>query len=106
MQTSAPNQNIQYTDQQIQDLHKEVAIEATKAGHPITAAQVNPEDSSPLENIKKSLEEATGDAVHVVGTAGTILGGEESATFVRTTPGQKFLSLAKERIKRLFKKGA
>ena len=95
----APTEVLQYTEDQDKKLYKEVASSSTKAGHPVTAAEVNPEDHTQLNNIK----EIFGDAAHVVGTAGTtLLGGEEPSTYVRTAHSSKGISLIKGRVKRLF----
>lgn len=87
-------------------LHANISNQLNQMGQKTTPGSVNPDDQTPLENIKQTLGEAAGDAVHIAGTAGTILGGEEQSTYIRTAPDRKFLSLAKERIKRLFKKAA
>lgn len=100
MEVSAPKKTSRYVDvdKQTTDLHNTVANESTKAGHLTTAAEVNPEDHTPFNNIK----EIFGDAAHVVGTAGTFLGVEEPSTHVRTTHGGKVISLMQERARRLF----
>lgn len=80
-------------------LHTNISNQLNQMGHKSTPVSVNPDDDSALQNIKDTL----GDAAHVVGTAGVALGGEEQATYVRTALGRRFLSLIKERVKRLWK---
>ncbi|MDD5415395.1 MAG: hypothetical protein PHE48_00105 [Candidatus Daviesbacteria bacterium] len=60
----APTEVLQYTKDQEEMLHEKVAGNLTKAGHPATAADVNPDDNSPLE----AIGEAWGNTVHVVGS--------------------------------------
>lgn len=95
MEGSAPKETSQYVDvdEQTQALHRAVAAEARKAGHHITATDVNPGDRTPLNNIR----EMFGDAAHVVGTAGTLLGVEEPSTHVRTTGGKVPIAIALRR---------
>lgn len=45
-----------------------------------------------------------GDVSHMIGTAGTLWGGEEPSTHVRTTPGSRVLSWMKERAGKLFRR--
>ncbi|MDD5147412.1 MAG: hypothetical protein PHV63_02595 [Candidatus Daviesbacteria bacterium] len=61
----APTGVLQHIKAQDNNWHENVADNLTKAGHPTTAADVNPDDNSPL----KGIEEAWGDTVHVVGSA-------------------------------------
>lgn len=72
---------MQSADQVTIDLHSKVSDSLTKHGIPTTPQQVNPEPDTHLQNIKGLVEDAT----HIVGTAGTILGGEEPSTYDRTT---------------------
>lgn len=100
------NKIIHFPDKDTQKLQAEGAKSATEAGHPITEQEANPEDHTPLVKIREALKsgfgEAVGDAVHVLSTSGTILGGEEPNTFTRTTKGEKpsLISKVRERLKK------
>ncbi len=101
----APTKFLQYTKDQDEELRKKVADNSTKAGHPVTAADVNPEDNSPL----KAIEEAMGDTTHVVGsTVDEWVGGASDTARVRTAKGKVPSALAAiRRLKqKLMKKAA
>ena len=110
--SDAGPKEIEYVDQQTSNLHKDVAKASTKAGYPVTASDVNAQDHSPLIKIKQVIEDGfgdkMGDAVHVLTTSGTLLGGEESNTFTRTTDDEKVISIAQKRnqMRQLKKKAA
>lgn len=71
MDESAPKEVLQHVDQQTADLQKNVAAQSTQAGHPTTAADVNPQDSKPLEAIREALGEAVHFGADVVAEAAT-----------------------------------
>lgn len=68
---------IQYTDQADKDLHAKI-----------------PQGTDPSHN---NLRE------HIEDTVASLSGEQGPMTYVRTTPGRRFLSLIKERVKRLWK---
>jgi len=104
MDGSAPKEVLQYVDKQQHKLHSTVATEASKIiGHPVTVADVNPHDQSPLQRIK----ELFGDSSHIVGSAlEQTVTGTSSTTNDRITEGKVPISIAvARRLKgRFFKK--
>jgi len=96
---------IQSVEQTTNDLYRKVSAELNQAGHTATPSSVNPQDQSPLEEIKK----AVGDTTHVVETSfEELVGGTSDTTYVRTAGGKiPVLIAAARRLKgRFFKKAA
>lgn len=92
---AAPKEVLQHVGKQTSDLHNAVASESTRAGHPVTAAGVNPEDHTPLNNIR----EIFGDAAHVVGSSvEEHVAGASDTTHVRTTGGKGPIVIAARRL--------
>lgn len=104
---TSPDKNlIHFPDKDTQKLQEQGAKSATEAGHPMTKEEANPEPSTPLIRLKEAIRDRFGgqfgDAVHVISTTGTILGGENPDTFDRTTEDKKVISISDKR-KRLKK---
>lgn len=103
---ASPEKNIiQSAEKPIQDLHAAVSSQLDQAGHPATPQSVNPEDQSPLENVRRIVEEITSDPVHIVGSTleeHTI--GKSPTTHVRTLKGEVPVLIALKR--RFLKKAA
>lgn len=101
MITSPDKKIIHFPDKDTQKLQAEGAKNATEAGHPMTKEEANPEDHTPFIRLKEAIRsgfgEKIGDAVHVISTTGTILGGEVPDTFDRTTDDKKPILISKER---------
>lgn len=98
MDGSVPKEVLQYTDSDTTALHKGVAQDSTRAGHPVSPVEVNPNDNSELENIKDILGKTAVHVVHSVSGEGSI--------HIDTTPGPRGLSLLKSRGRKLLKKAA
>lgn len=104
---NSPDKNIiHFPDKDAQELQEQGAKSVTEAGHPMTKEEANPGDQTPLIKIKEAIRSGFGekisDAVHVISTTGTILGGENPDTFDRTTEDQKVISISngRERLKK------
>lgn len=90
----APTEVLQYTKDQDEELRKKVADNSTQAGHPVTAADVNPEDDSPL----KAIEEAWGDTTHAVGSGvDEFIGGASDTARIRIVEGKIPTAIAASR---------
>lgn len=87
MDGSAPKKVLQYTDQHDQDLYKKVSTGLNNAGHHVTAADVNPEDNSPIE---KATEEA-GNFIRYTGAylEDAVRGGNETGRIYTVSKGGK-----------------
>lgn len=104
---TSPDKNIiHFPDKDTQKLQEQGAKSATEAGHPMTEHEANPEPHTPLIKLKEAIRSGFGekisDAVHVISTTGTILGGEEPNTFTRITDDEKVISIfnRRERLKK------
>ncbi len=84
-----PTEALQYTEDQDRKLHEEVADNSTKAGHPVTAVDVNPAKDSNIQNIKDILGKTAGHAVN--------LGGEGPLIHVETASGPEGILLMEEK---------
>lgn len=91
MDGSAPEEIIQYTDQQTADFHKNVAKPAEQlTGQPIQPQSLNPDDQSSLERIRQTVDTKTKDPVRIIkGIVEEYVSGESSATHVGTTGGKE-----------------
>jgi len=94
MTAPAPVKVLQHKEHQEKRLHNKVADYSTQAGYPVTAAQVDPDDNSPL----KGIEEAMEDTVHVVGsTFDEQVGGAGETARIRTAQGNAPMVIAAAR---------
>lgn len=91
MSDFAPKELLQFTSHQEKKLHQVTASNATEAGHPVTASEVNPHDESPLHQI----EEVFGEfAYHAGSYAEEALHGKNSETSIRVTEAKEPISIA------------
>lgn len=111
MDGSAPKELLQHNATAEKQLHQNVATNATQAGHPITAAEVDPEAKDYLARIGKDFGEKMG----IVGYAADInakefFDGDNPASTVREVEGRKGLSIFRDKVQavkdRLLKKAA
>ncbi len=93
-ETALDGSTLRFPDQHEANFQQNMANNSTEAGYPTTAAEVDPGKNTIFANLKKDVEEKWGDTVHVIGSTGTVLSGEEASTYVRTTPDAKVLSIA------------
>lgn len=99
MQEPAPT-GIKYTDQHTEDLHKKVADESGKiVGHQVAAADVNPSNDHPFEEITDFLKKTAGHSVDMVGDRGLSTSSRDE-----TATGQKGTSLLKEKLRRMLRR--
>mgnify|MGYP001609797531 CR=1 FL=1 len=94
MQEPAPKGIIHLVDEDAPELHKNVATETTKAGHPATSQSVNPDDQSPLEEIRDRLG---GIARVAGGTVEENFSGADNRTHVVTSKGKLPILIAFKR---------
>lgn len=99
MDGPVPKEVLQHVDQQTADLQKNVATQSTQAGHPTTAAAVNPQDNSPLKKIGEALGEAVQYGTDVVLEAAK---GKDSKSDIRVLETEDAGRLRLGRLKRLF----
>lgn len=101
MDGPVPKEILQHVDHQTGDLHKGVAEQSTRAGHPTTLAAVNPQDNSPLEKIGEALGEAVQYGTDVAIEAAT---GKDVESGIRVVDTKDAGKLRLGRLGRLFPK--
>lgn len=87
------------TAQDQTNLHTNVASNLNQAGQNVTTSDLNPDDQTPLEQIKQTL----GDTAHIVGaTVGETVGDE--VVLIRSNNSKGWKDRIFDRAKRMIKK--
>lgn len=99
MDGPVPKEVLQHVDQHTGNLHKGIAEQSTRAGHPTTPAAVNPQDRSSLEKIGEALGEAVQYGADVAIEAAT---GKDVESGIRVVDTKDVGKLRLGRLTRLF----
>jgi hypothetical protein len=96
---------IEFPDRHLSKMQGEVAQEVSKAGHPHTPADANPNDQKPLATIAEIIKGKFGDRIrdaeHAINTAGVFIEGEDPGKYNRGADNPVIIDLARERQKRM-----